>query len=316
MGVSEWFKRMANRVLGPSNTVPAPSEQDPLREAVEAKLPWDLRESFWESAELPPYKPVEPLILEPESIQFDAPDEIRSADPFVRIRTKLSYIRVNDPRMHLFMTGFHGYELNEPLPESAVIEIEQRRSLELPEDYRAFLLLMGNGGAGPFHGLYRLEESLLSRDERFRESDKLPAGFGNSEHFIRLTDHTCGYGETFLVLNGEERGRVWDDYRRNDGGSLCPTGKRFLEWYETYLDYRTFEAFRAACGNEGNPGSPLKGPSTLEEIGETVGTDEEELAELVEAHGVAPVFEVGSIRAYGPAAVRWMRAMILRERFG
>jgi hypothetical protein len=52
----------------------------------------------------------------------------------------------------------HQYRLNPKLDEEAVAAFERRHGIRLPEDYRAFLVHFGDGGAGPYCGVLPLEQ--------------------------------------------------------------------------------------------------------------------------------------------------------------
>jgi len=52
-----------------------------------------------------------------------------------------------------------GFLLNPVLPEQEVLAFAQRYQIELPADYRYFLTTVGNGGAGPFYGIFPLGQA-------------------------------------------------------------------------------------------------------------------------------------------------------------
>jgi hypothetical protein len=70
------------------------------------------------------------------------------------VRQALS--RLRETRARILGADAHGFRLNPPLSESEVLTFEQSLAIMLPSDYRAFLTSVGNGGAGPFYGLFPL----------------------------------------------------------------------------------------------------------------------------------------------------------------
>jgi hypothetical protein len=86
---------------------------------------------------------------------------------------RLGLLRRTDPGFTRFGSAVHRYSLNQPLPESEVTAFEARHGLSLPEEYRAFLVEVGDGGAGPFYGIFRLDRSDLPA----RHDDDLLPGF-------------------------------------------------------------------------------------------------------------------------------------------
>ncbi len=72
------------------------------------------------------------------------------------IIAKLSRLKQLDPRFEVFGAAAHEYTLNPPLSEIEIASVESKYRCRLPEEYRAFLLNIGNGGAGPFYGLFPL----------------------------------------------------------------------------------------------------------------------------------------------------------------
>jgi hypothetical protein len=63
-----------------------------------------------------------------------------------------------DPKRKLFGSETHQYRLNTPLPIKTIEAFETKHSITLPKDYRYFITAVGNGGAGPYYGLFRFGE--------------------------------------------------------------------------------------------------------------------------------------------------------------
>jgi|GEM_PF-5445376 len=73
------------------------------------------------------------------------------------IKTQLEKLRELDKHCLLFGAEHHSYTLKAPLSEAAVATFEKRCNIKLPEDYRDFLIHLGNGGAGPAYGMAPLK---------------------------------------------------------------------------------------------------------------------------------------------------------------
>lgn len=72
-----------------------------------------------------------------------------------RIKSKLAFIQAAEAGR----LGGEPPRLAPPLTEADVADVERQFSARLPEAYRAFLLEIGAGGAGPGFGLYPLVRS-------------------------------------------------------------------------------------------------------------------------------------------------------------
>ena len=178
---------------------------------------------------------------------------------------------LRDKDHFLFGASQHHYKLNPPKREDEVAWFEQQNGIRLPPDYRAFLLQVGDGGAGPYYGMLRLEsgkiddlddpkaDQLLDLSKpfpyteawnmEFPEDQVLREKMKQEEYYhskwanglLRIAHYGCG---TFinLVTNGPEYGKIWVDDRQNEGGiypdHLRKNSQRltFLEWYELWLD--------------------------------------------------------------------------------
>jgi hypothetical protein len=77
---------------------------------------------------------------------------------FAAIRDGLRRLREATVPLKVFGSEAHGFRTHPPLSEQAVREFEVQHRVTLPLEYRRFLLHVGNGGAGPAYGLFKLGE--------------------------------------------------------------------------------------------------------------------------------------------------------------
>lgn len=191
---------------------------------------------------------------------------------WTQILRDLETLRRLDAEFVLPCADFHKYALNPPLAESDVVHFEIDQKISLPQDYREFLLLVGNGGAGPSYGVQRLGEMYdvpwsqmpgivgeLSKpfpytedwnydpttsnaiEETYRQQDFYWSG----QHVIGaipICDHGCNLRDC-LIVTGPERGNMWLDDRADWQGlypTTMPNRNRitFFEWYRSWLDSR------------------------------------------------------------------------------
>lgn len=59
-----------------------------------------------------------------------------------------------DAKRELFGSIGHRYKLRPPLPASVIDAFEKKHGLALPQDYRYFITEIGDGGAGPYYGVF------------------------------------------------------------------------------------------------------------------------------------------------------------------
>ncbi|MEZ6143365.1 MAG: SMI1/KNR4 family protein [Zavarzinella sp.] len=88
------------------------------------------------------------------------------ATPFDKstVTCMLADLKCKDPGFKVFGSTVHRYELNPPLPIQQIQEFEAKYGVKLPEDYREFITEIGNGGAGPYYGVFRFGEHDDFRD--------------------------------------------------------------------------------------------------------------------------------------------------------
>jgi hypothetical protein len=177
-----------------------------------------------------------------------------------------------ETRWELFGAEVHQYRLNPCLSEAEVARFERSWGIVMPKEYRWFLMNVGNGGAGPGYGLFRLgcfgrasQKSCkiiaanLARPfphthvwnvagwpkatddpEVWR---RFESAYFSDEHIcgaMPIGDEGCGYFH-LLVVSGPERGHIWIDGRVSDSG-IAPIldswnrKQSFLDWYRAWLD--------------------------------------------------------------------------------
>lgn len=192
-----------------------------------------------------------------------------------RIKNKLDRLKESDQDHEVFGSDVHKYNLNPTKTEEELKKFEADNLITLPEEYRAFLLNVGNGGAGPYYGLEPLENGRevdlddmngndlidLSKpfqftqhwnvefeemdDDNFEavEHQKIENYYDNKfiNGLLRISNFGCGVSMN-IVVNGMEKGNIWVDDRANESG-LFPDPYfdikdkiTFLDWYELWLD--------------------------------------------------------------------------------
>jgi hypothetical protein len=74
------------------------------------------------------------------------------------VAAKLAELRARDGGFKVFGAISHRYLLNPRLDERALTTFERTHAINLPDEYRAFVNRLGNGGAGPFYGIFACGE--------------------------------------------------------------------------------------------------------------------------------------------------------------
>jgi hypothetical protein len=179
------------------------------------------------------------------------------SDKFDILNNDLKRLRANGSSFGVFGEDAHGYELHVPLLEDEVSMFESEHGIRLPDDYRLFLIRVGNGGAGPYYDLFRFGErddgfgyapwkdfvgrlsSLFPHnyawndltgkpeDDAARDSEEyenLMEAFEQRYYDSRQVDGAipiCHLGcarRQWLVISGPEAGNMWCDDRADCGG--------------------------------------------------------------------------------------------------
>jgi hypothetical protein len=151
-----------------------------------------------------------------------------------------------------------GIKLGPKMTHAKVCAFEDQYTIKFPEEYREFLLRIGNGAPGPpAYGLIPLAEPPAgAADFRSHTREKL-VNMRNEFPFTKAwvweagdiceegADDQLGNGQLYLgtdgcgmdwhlIITGPERGSVWFI----SGEGITPTSPRrdFLKWFEDWLD--------------------------------------------------------------------------------
>lgn len=164
-----------------------------------------------------------------------------------------------DSEYKIFGSKKHKYQLNPPVSLDAVLTLEADFNIKLPDDYVFFLTEIGNGGAGPYYGLYSLEE-LRQRQYCRKQDNKLNPVIDSSlskkmwnelmkqmddaddDVYDEIEQHIntgvfiigtqgCTY-DNLLMCRGSENGKiVYIDWNLESEYPPFLTKMSFWEWY-------------------------------------------------------------------------------------
>lgn len=145
------------------------------------------------------------------------------------------------------------YKLNPPLSEETISELEHRFQFRLPEEYRLFLILAGNGGQLPSithdcdeflpfptdiinqrKSLEKLRQPFAFQDSCILEegSDDWKEAFRENGAVRLAEDETDSQITWLLIVTGEYHGEIWF---RGEAGIWRARNLSFLEWLELAL---------------------------------------------------------------------------------
>lgn len=123
------------------------------------------------------------------------------------------------------------------LTEKEITAFEQRHSIVLPKEYRAFLLNVGPGAPGPMYPMLSLEEAMAERGDRsvYTLADPfLPPT--SKDDFVALDTggvlpisyDGCEYYHV-IIVNGPDKGSIWYNVLERPG--LVRAADDFDAWY-------------------------------------------------------------------------------------
>jgi len=152
----------------------------------------------------------------------------------------------------IYTYQFDSVYFNKPIEIHEIEKLEKKFHIILPDDFKLFLYMIGNGGFGPGLGIipfgldsvidpripvemnnkincranfqymrtWNYEPLRQAIEENSKDTDKLMDYYYSVERIngtIRIGDHGCGC-INLLVVQGEEYGKIWADARGSFGG--------------------------------------------------------------------------------------------------
>ncbi|MFO0943466.1 MAG: SMI1/KNR4 family protein [Pirellulales bacterium] len=138
-----------------------------------------------------------------------------------------------DAQLRVFGATGHKYALNSRASLASITEIEHVNRIELPADYRYFMLEVSDGGAGPNYGIKSICDVLRGSDPSVPFNSRHCSGRNPVLGVIWLTDNGCATTTDLIVNDYQHAGRTcqldWESDR-------VVMGSLFRRWYLNWLN--------------------------------------------------------------------------------
>lgn len=182
-----------------------------------------------------------------------------------RIKYKLEKAMQKDTAFLVFGASSHQYKVDRKLTQKELTQWQVENQVTLPESYAQFLTEVGNGGAGPYYGLYSIGKAAsytashalhskcvlypemtkedwnhliepLIRDEDISDLEYEAARERVLGGMLCIGTQGCEY-DMYLILEGTYRGKVvYTSDFHPDHPFFFVYEEHFLDWYERWLD--------------------------------------------------------------------------------
>lgn len=162
------------------------------------------------------------------------------------ILAALAALAKKDKKRRVFGSESHQYCLHTPLDEDTILAFEAEHRVKLPPDYRHFITEIGNGGAGPYYGLFKFGEHDDGFGFRSWDGGYLIGNFANPfphEREWNLSDELLARRpDPDENTPEEEEDKLWEEWSRIleaeywagsvvDGAiPICHLGCAYRQW--------------------------------------------------------------------------------------
>jgi hypothetical protein len=148
--------------------------------------------------------------------------------------------RLREARPSAFGSEGDAFQLNPALSDSEVSAFERDHKIVLPSDYRQFVTEVGNGGAGPFYGVFPLGFMDDNFDQcPWQENDGFVGTLSEPFRFQEEWNDLSGYPEADLMNRVETEynrqieqfeGKYWSSELMNGALPICHEGCALRIW--------------------------------------------------------------------------------------
>jgi hypothetical protein len=155
-----------------------------------------------------------------------------------KIRSGLERLRHAQPSV--FGAACHRFRFNPPLRESEVEAFEQPHRIRLPEDYRRFLIELGNGGVGPFYGIFQMGTMC-----------DLKYNVGDWAEEVGILTNPFPYKTGYIEARESDAKELYvlgpEDFRKKYGSNTFPQDLFECDWHNAPVD-GSIPICHAGCG--------------------------------------------------------------------
>ena len=180
---------------------------------------------------------------------------------------KLTKLKAIDYQFAIFFLFSHVYKLNPSLRVDDFNEIEEKYNCSFPDDYKYFITSIGNGGAGPFYGVFPIEQQDdnddmcswehgyligdLSKPFTHTEEWNLPNSFWQNEPDPEQCETEEQEDELWAAWDKELEAKYWAPHIMNGAIPICHQGCAVRTWLVVTgpMKGTVWDDFR--CDNEG-----------------------------------------------------------------